>query len=184
MEKRLPTPKELRTLLDYNPETGALTWRARDASMFVDSGKKSAEWTGRVWNARFAGSPALACRSSNGYLTGSIGGVGVSAHRAIWAMLSGHWPTAKIDHINGDRSDNRAANLRCASDTENSFNRGVRRDNALGIKGVHRHECGRFCAQIQVNGRKIYLGLFGTAGEAAAARIEADKRHFGDFRRR
>ena len=97
--------------------------------------------------------------------------------------MTGEWPSTKIDHRDGDPLNNRWANLRCATDAENSQNRKVMRDNALGIKGVRRHRYGRFAAQITVGKKQLYLGLFDTAEEAHAAYCKASAEFHGEFGR-
>lgn len=87
--------------------------------------------------------------------------------------MHGRWPTEEIDHINNNRSDNRIANLREASRSQNCGNQTVRRNSKTGIKGVM-HDPSKFplrpwLAQIG-GGRKVkVLGWFETSAEASAA---------------
>jgi hypothetical protein len=61
-----------------------------------------------------------------------------SVHRIAWALYSGEHPNGEIDHINGDRADNRLCNLRLATSSENNQNRRISSRNKTGIKGVFR----------------------------------------------
>lgn len=99
------SPGALREMIDYDPETGVMLWKPRPREMF----KTDLEF-GR-WNTRYAGRPALACWGK-GYMCGMIGTAHVIAHRAAWALVHGEWPASTVVHRNGDKSDNRIANLR------------------------------------------------------------------------
>lgn len=85
------------------------------------------------------------------------------AHRLAWFLYYGEWPKNQIDHINGDRSDNRIANLREATASENQANK-----RAWGKykKGTVRSPSGRFVAMIRKNGQRTYLGTYDTEDEA------------------
>ena len=80
----------------------------------------------------------------------------------------------RIDHRNDDGLDCRRQNLRIATRSQNGMNRGKQRDNTSGFKGVvkHRSQRGvrdRWIAQTKVSGRRIYIGVYDTPEEAAAA---------------
>ena len=85
-----------------------------------------------------------------------------------------------IDHHNGDSLDNRKENLRPCSPKQNSQNQKLRKDSTTGYKGVTKHY-NKFRAQIFVEGKKKYLGLFATAELAAHAYNAAAREYFGDF---
>ncbi|TNC15362.1 hypothetical protein FF100_05020 [Methylobacterium terricola] len=85
-----------------------------------------------------------------------------------------------VDHANGDGLDNRRANMRLATQTQNMANKAVERRNLLGLKGVSAAR-GKFRATITPNGRKIHLGTFKTPEEAAAAYRGAAVALWGDF---
>lgn len=94
------------------------------------------------------------------------------------------FPVKSVDHIDGNKLDNRRANLREATSAEQNQNLPTRKDNRSGRLGVYkRSDCNRWAAFIQKDKKHIYLGLFKTFEEALAARTAAEKELFGDFRR-
>lgn len=169
-DERPPTPYELRSILEYDPDTGLFLWRPRPASLFSDA--KQQPYLGAIgWNARFAGKPAFTSTNSDGYKIGRIFFRWHRAHRVAWAMFYGRWPEGEIDHINRDPSDNRICNLRLADRALNNQNRRLQVNNRSGVPGVHwskRHQ--KWRAVIKVSGRKHYLGVFADFGDAVAAR--------------
>lgn len=94
-------------------------------------------------------------------------------------LIAGAKPGQIVDHANGDRLDNRRANLRICTHAENMRNSRGKRD---GLKGVT-PRARKFLAGICVAGRTIRLGSFATAAEAALAYDAAALRHFGEFAR-
>jgi len=152
---------ELRDLLDYDAETGALTYK-RDA--------------GR-WGVLKAGTLA-GCINRCGYVQIMLHRKALLGHRIAWALTYGDWPSGHIDHINGMRADNRIANLRDVSHGENLQNRHhANATNKLGLLGVSQQSKNRFRAKIKADGVKHNLGSFDTPEEAHAAYLEA-KRQF------
>lgn len=166
MEKyRAIKPETLHDLLTYDPLTGLLTWMSRP-------GKDS-------WNARYAGREAMTNLDHNGYRRSRIFGIPVAAHRVIWAMAHGAWPEGDIDHINGDKTDNRLANLREVTRQGNNRNMSRRKDNTSGITGVSWDRARQlWVARIKHNGRYKALGRFHSVEAAAVARERA-MREFG-----
>lgn len=142
-----PSAARLRELLDYDPGTGVLRWKH---------------------NGKSVGS-----RNSRGYIRLAVKGYHTCAHRVAWAMQTGEWSERYLDHIDCDPSNNRWANLRQATHSQNSMNRHVRRDSDTGVKGV-RLRRGKYAqAYIQAAGERIYLGSFASVEEAMAARGRA-----------
>lgn len=89
-----------------------------------------------------------------------------------------------VDHISGDKLDNRKCNLRICSHQENMFNQKLRETNTTGYYGVSKMKsCGKYEAYIHINGKKKYLGLYETAERAALARDEAAASLYGEYAR-
>ena len=119
----------------------------------------------------------LTARDRDGYFVGKINGRFVRAHRVAWALAQGEWPDGDIDHINGDRGDNRIANLRVVARAENNKNRALHSNNKSGVHGVSWHrKSNSWQTQIKVNGERHYLGQFPTLEAAAAARKAAEEK--------
>jgi hypothetical protein len=157
--------KAIRDLVNYCPHKGDLWWKPRTPSMFCASGRyllKTPDEMCKLWNARFADRPAFTALAKNGYRVGAILNRQYKAHRVAFAFMRGFWPAA-IDHINGDRSDNKWSNLRCATMSQNSSNRVSGRNHKTSrYKGVSARE-GRWLARCQ--GKD--LGLFDNEEDAA-----------------
>jgi hypothetical protein len=94
--------------------------------------------------------------------------------------MTGVWPKFWIDHINGERTDNRWLNLRESTRSENQQNRGVNKNNKAGVKGVSRHG-NSWRAVISANGRTIRLGTFTSIEEAEIAYKDASNKLHGKF---
>lgn len=139
----------------YDPETGLLTHRI---------GRKN--WIGKV--AGYA--------KHDGYIGVNISGKLHQAHRLIWLYVHGQWPCKYLDHINGNRSDNRIANLREATNSQNQANR--RPSPGRVFKGVVLcKKSGKFHAQVACR----YLSCHETAEEAARAYDAAALQLYGEF---
>ena len=166
------SPERARELFDYDPATGALTWRRR-----ADSEKDAARL-----NSRHAGKVA-GNLDRLGYLKVFADGRQHKAHRVVWLIVNGELGDAQIDHINCNRSDNRIENLRLASRSQNIANSRRHSDASSGYKGVTWHPSGKWHARIKQNGRSRSLGLFADPAEAHAAYCTAASKAFGEFAR-
>ncbi len=147
--------------LSYNSETGLFTWIKH-----IGSAKP-----GKLANSI----------DNEGYVRVSFCGKYVKGHTLAWYFTHGEIVRG-LDHINGDRSDNRISNLRVASPSENQMNKGIQKNNKTGAKGVsYSKKYNIFTAQIYVNGKRIFLGQFKNLKDARNAYMEASKIHHGPF---
>jgi len=173
----------LQKLLRYEPETGHLYWKERPVSMFKDhGGRYTAEWCCKTFNQKHAGKRALTAVTDNGYNAGGILRKVYSAHRVAWALHHGSWipDGVEIDHINRDRQDNRAKNLRLATRTQNGHNKIAARAKSPYVGVTWFKPTGTWVARVTKD-RKIYhLGTFTDPGEAAKARDAKAKELYGD----
>lgn len=169
--KELPPVDFIRDALDYCDETGVLLWKKRPDYQFKDS-----SYAAR-WNATYAGKDAGSIR--RGYRVIILQYSWYMGHRLVWALWYGEDPgELHIDHINGNRSDNRISNLRLVTHQQNHRNRGVGRLNNSGVLGVSfSKRTGKYSARIKVDGRSMRLGAFRTLEEAAAARASAEAKY-------
>ena len=164
---RNPTAAELTHLkdaLDYNADTGVFTWKIK---------RRGSRGIGSV-----AGSP-----HGSGYVSISYQRKPYLAHRLAVAFATGEWPDGQVDHANGVRADNRISNLRVTdSITLHRANSSGNARNQTGFKGVGVHKAtGRYQARIGFEGKSLFLGLFDTPQEAAAAYAGAAVALFGSF---
>lgn len=171
MIKATPTQEELLALLRYDPETGKLYWRERPLTSFRDARSR------KSWNARLAGKEAFTSSMSAGYRQGHIHNKHFLAHRLIFKMLH-DIDAENIDHIDGDRTNNRPENLRAASRLENQRNQKKRWDNASGITGVcWDAQRSKWLAYIRVKGIAKMLGRFESIEAATRIRKRAEAEH-------
>lgn len=120
---------------------------------------------------------------THGYAAYGKWAEGRTVCRTLHQLLVGHHPGMHIDHINGDRLDNRRANLRVVSAAANQVNRHkMRKGNASGVRGVgpYPSKTKPWRAQIMVDRKNIHLGLFATLAEAAEARRSAEVKFYGE----
>ena len=132
------------------------------------------EAAGRLyWLSRTPDRPAGAMASQ--YWAISIFGRRYFAHRLVWAWHTREWPKGEIDHINGDKLDNRFENLRDVTRRVNKQNIRTPNRNNVGLLGTHLFRNGRWKSSINVNGRNVHLGYFDTTEEAHEAYLRAKR---------
>ena len=161
------TVEHLRRVLIYDPHTGLWKWR--------QGGKgrpKVPDW--------MPGTPMKV-----GYLSIAIDRLAYYAHRLAFLYMTGEWPAEQMDHIDGDRTNNRWSNLREATGSQNKYNTGVRVHNTTGARGVYRTKDGRFVARIKIGDKRVNLGSFSSLELASEAyEKKAAKEAFGLFYRK
>jgi hypothetical protein len=159
------TPRILQEIVRYEPETGKMFWRERDAKYF------NTPTTAFLWNAKNAGQEIATSAPAFGYRGFQVFTEFFPAHRAAWAIHYGVFPSKSIDHINGQRHDNRICNLREAGAVINGRNIVLPSSNTSGHIGVRNTKNGRFSAHIL----NQYLGTYDTFDEAVQARQDAQR---------
>lgn len=162
------TAARVRELLDYDPSTGELRWKV-DRGRYARAGHRA----GRIQTDRRSGRQFRRVGVDRGLYI---------ATRVIFLMMEGRWPSGEIDHRDGDSLNDRWDNLREATVLQNRQNVRRSRKARPGLKGTrpNRH---RFEANINVAGKRIYLGIFDTAQEAHAAYCAASVKYHGEFGR-
>ena len=147
------TQERLKKLLDYDPETGEFTW--------IKPPKNRSYLLGTVAGSKF----------SVGYIYIKIDTHSYRAHRLAWLYMYGAWPNSILDHINGNKTDNRISNLRVVTITSNNLNIAkANKQNKLKVRGVT-----KFRNKFRVKVRNNHIGCFDTIEEAAAAYEKARK---------
>ena len=110
----------------------------------------------------------------NGYIVGKVDKKEIKLHRFLLNVSVGD----EVDHINRNPLDNRRTNLRVVDRSANCINRGVGKNNTSGHKGVYKISgYNRYGVQININGKRIYLGSFDTYDEACSVRAIAEQKY-------
>ena len=160
----MPPYDELSRHLSYDPFTGSGTWLTFRAS----NAQKGA----------FAGS-----LKRNGYIYINYKSKHYKAHRLFWFLQTGHDPgELTIDHIDGNKSNNKFLNLRLATQSQQICNTTKRCDNSSGHRGVSfvkRRQ--KYRAYIKIDKKQLSLGYYKTFKEAVAARQAKELELFGEF---
>jgi hypothetical protein len=152
----LPSQKELTELFDY-----------KDGQLFS-----------KYSSTRRKVGSVVGVKNKSGYSQAKIKNKTFYVHRLIWQMLNGDLNGMDVDHVNGNKHDNRIENLRLVSRSENSQNLRIAKTNSkTKLLGTwFNKSSGKFAAQITKNGQAIYLGLFDTAEDAHAAYIDKKRK--------
>ena len=116
------------------------------------------------------------CTMSRGYVQIMLGYEKYQAHRLAWFVVYGDWPKGQIDHIDGDKANNRIDNLRDVGGSENSHNclRPVGKSGRRGVKWNSRKN--RWEAGIKINGKRVFLGMYSDVNAAGDAYVAAKKK--------
>lgn len=160
------TQARLKELIHYDPKTGLFTWRQNHAPK-ARLGQRAGH------------------KEKIGPIRIRVEGHCYMSHRLAWLYMKGKWPEEWIDHKDGDPSNNRWKNLRQATPKQNQWNKKRLITNTSGRTGVSwikkRNKWRAFIGRYP-NGK--FLGLFDEFDEAVAARLAAEKKYHGQFRKR
>lgn len=171
------TKEIIRELLNYDKNTGSLTWKPRTGKWFTSHGERGVDGCAANWNSLYANKPALTSKMKKGHLRGTILGKNYLAHRIIWLWMTGEWPD-QVDHINGNPSDNRWENLRNVDGAENKKNTKLYKNNKSGHSGIfYLKKEEKWLVSIQANGRLKFLGHFRDLDDAIKTRKEAEAKY-------
>lgn len=158
------TASELRYWLSYDLESGLFRW-VRSASNRAPVGFTPT------------------CTDSKGYVVIRVNNHMHRAHRLAWLYMTGEWPAEHIDHVNRVKNDNRWANLRLATLSENGAN-AVFPKGVSGLKGViWDKQKERWLARIKVNQKSVHLGYFYDKYAAHEVYKKAAATAFGNYAR-
>jgi hypothetical protein len=169
--KRLPSVEYLLECFDYDASTGVLTWKTRPQRHF------STLKTWATTNARLMGKAAGG--NHDGYLRVRINDGKHMVHRVCWKLSTGEDPFSEIDHKDGNPANNRLANLRVVTRTQQVWNSGPRKDNTSGRRGIYRDGRGKWKAELGA----MYLGQFNSIEDASEAYEIAAREQHGEFYR-
>ncbi len=148
------TQERLRHDLDYEPYTGVFTRK---------TGPRSGQQAGTI---------------HEGYIRIRVAGRRYRGHRLAFLWMTGEFPSEEVDHTNGARDDNRWANLRPASRSENNCNTAARGE----MKGASYHARHKtWQVRVQKHGRRLFVGEFKTKEEAHAAYCRTAMAMHGEF---
>jgi hypothetical protein len=157
------TAERVRQLLNYDPASGAFTWRVSPRAR-----KRAGDEAGSI---------------DGRYLRLQINQTRYAAHRVAWLIMTGDWPSGEIDHIDRNPFNNSWSNLRLCTPSQNAANRTKRCNNRSGLKGVSLCQNGKWYASIKKDGRSRNLGYFTSKEDAHAAYCAAATTLFGEFAR-
>ena len=155
-----PIPEIVKDLLEYDTETGLLTWKVSRGTA------KAGSIAGTV--------------SDSGYINVKVGQSPYRGHRIAWFLHYGQQPEGQIDHIDNDATNNRISNLRLATVSQNSQNVRKHSHNTSGVKNVAWQK-GAWVVRLEVNGKQMYFGRFQNLFEARERAIEVRKQYHGEF---
>ena len=159
----------------FEIKNGDLYWKERPDDHFKSKSTKL------CWENRFLNKMVGAKGNSHGYLTVHLNGRNHLLHRVVYLFCFGEMP-AQIDHIDGNRKNNKPDNLRKTTSGQNARNSKRHKDNTSGYKGVSICSAtGRFMAKICKDYKQIYIGRFDSAKDAAKAYNEYAIKYHGEF---
>lgn len=168
----LPSKEYLEECFTYEPETGLLYWKKRPLKHFKYSKFPTIECN--RFNNRYFNKEALNSINRYGYKVSSLNGKCVRAHRVIWKLITGI-DAEILDHIDGDKTNNRIQNLRNVTQIDNQKNQKRYITNMSGTTGVFWNtRVQKWQAFINKERNKKHLGYFDNFEEAVDTRKKAE----------
>ena len=156
------TQEYIKSVLHYDQDTGIFTWKVNKSNMKIGS---------------VAGN-----KHNSGYTYIKLDKKLYAAHRLAWIYIYGKSPVHYIDHINGNKMDNRLFNLREATNFQNQCNRKLNKNNTSGVKGISwDKQYNKWKVRLSVNSKKIILGRFYDFFEACCIVYSARNKLHGEF---
>jgi len=162
------TAEYVRECLDYDRESGLLTWKARPREHF----KSDHGW--KQFNEEYPGKNAGGINIRDGYVTVGINGKSYKVHRLAWLIAYGEWPKNQIDHADGIRHNNSISNLSDVTPSQNLKNKSLGHNNTSGCIGVYLTKEKTWRVRIRVNQKNLHIGTFKNKKDAFAARHVAE----------
>ena len=160
--------QEALNLFNYDKQYGKIYWKPKNVYN-CKSEKECARWNSRFSNKE------VGCLNSHGYRKTKFLNKLVSVHRLIWLMEYGEYPNDQLDHINGNRDDNRIENLRISNPLINMQNRKQNENCKSGCSGVYFNKReNKWRAHIKSNKKNIHLGYYIDLNDAVNARKQAE----------
>ena len=160
------TQARLKELLHYEPGTGVFTWKPGHVSGWATKKSRDAGY------------------DFDGYRRIKIDKKNYLCHRLAWLWIHGEFPSGVLDHINGEKSDNRIENLRKAIGGQNIMNVQRKLNNTSGHKGVFwKKSIEKWQVAVGANGKQHHIGYFLDKEDAINAAISARNRLHGEFAR-
>jgi hypothetical protein len=158
MKNDIGTKDEADEIFEYCSETGSMKFKR---------GKRKGDEAGSVRT-----------RNNLSHMFVSFNGVNVAVHRLAWLMTYGEWPKGTVDHRNGIGTDNRLENLRDVTHQQNQRNMKRSAKNTSGVCGVSFcKRINKWRAQVEIEGKQIWLGYHATLEDASRAREAANSKH-------
>jgi hypothetical protein len=156
------TQEYLKSILDYDLDIGIFTWK-------VNKSKKSKIGDAAGW-------------LDNGYTKIEINHKPYNAHRLAWLYVYGEMPKNLVDHIDGNRSNNKISNLREATYQKNSENYKTPKTNKSGVKNVSWYKkLDKWVVSISIRNAKKTIGYFDDLELAELVAVEARNKYRGGF---
>lgn len=162
------TQDYIKERFSYNQKTGHLSWKNRPEHDFISKKYQS------IFNARFANKESGSF--CNGYLRTQIDKKSYFNHLIIWVYVYGRYPEKNIDHIDGNRANNKIENLREVTKLENAKNQKLYKNNGSGFSGVRFDKSlNKWRVQIGSGKNRKHIGIFEERDAAIRARQKAEK---------